>query len=140
MKLPKNYLQAQMFLGAKNRRALSSGTFVQKVSSHAIKIVYNGYTIIEFKDNGDIVINSGGKRSAAIKNRINALEEIVLFQKAGKWYYYQVQASFPQLAPIFEFVDGLVYDCSYSLERERQKLDSSFNTLLNSFVTESILK
>ena len=106
MKLPKNYLQAQMFLGNKNRRSLSrvSGTFVQKVSSKAIKIVYGGYTFIEFKDDGNIVLNSGGKRSSAIKNRINALEEIVLFERAGKWYFYQVQASFPQLAPIFEFV------------------------------------
>lgn len=127
MKLPKNYLQAQMFLGNKNRRSLSrvSGTFVQRVSSETIKIVYGGYTFIEFKDDGNIVLNSGGKRSSAIKNRINALEEIVLFERAGKWYFYQVQASFPQLAPIFEFVDGLVYDCSYSLEREKKKLEQA---------------
>lgn len=76
---------------AQTRKFQGRARKIQRLPSGDVAYSYHETVVVMAKANGDIVLNSGGYRTATTKLAINqALCELgssaSVFQRAGKWY------------------------------------------------------
>lgn len=97
-----SYADAHAYLSHgrdKNRRPLEWHTVVNRRDVRTIAITYHQTDVVTYRDDGAILLNSGGWRTQTTKNRINEYSPLRVTQHLGVWY----------VTPDYIFADGMVY-------------------------------
>jgi len=85
-----NYKEANNLLQGrcKKSKKFANNTYLMRdLNSTDILAKYHNTIVTRFKDNGDIILDSGGWRTTSTKERINwFLNGINLYQEKGVWY------------------------------------------------------
>jgi len=91
----------------------------RKIKNNTLKIWYkNGdiaiklhYTnIIIYKNNGDIILNSGGWKSVTTKSRMTEFSPFYIHQKNHVWYVTTDKG-------IYNYYDGIIFDSQGNLKK-----------------------
>ena len=93
--IPNNYNQAATFLGKYSSKNIKGKreTSLYRLDDTTIGLKYHHTTVVEFRMDGSIKINSGEWRSKTTKDRINqAIRGLgVVFQENWEWYLHNLQ-------------------------------------------------
>lgn len=104
MNLPKNYFQAETFLGKANSKRIHGirSTKIERLSDTEIALIYHQTRVVIFHYNGDITLNSDGYRTKTTKDRMNSVISYPIYQKNYRWF-----VSTPE-NPSLPYYDGMV--------------------------------
>lgn len=106
--IPSNYREASSILGEKLKIQRGTGNRLVEIIRRddcCILFRFGGITLVQFHNNGDMVLNGGQFRIKSIKNKLNeAIWEVAtIFQKKFQWFV-KIHAS-KQVLP---FRDGMI--------------------------------
>ena len=97
----KSFQDAEAALGSKDSKKLENNTVLVRLDENRIVVQLHQTNVVTYCRYGDIVLNSGGYRSATTKDRINGYAPCAgLFQKGGEWFLSTVDGPKP-------FTDGI---------------------------------
>jgi len=109
---------------------LSTVTKSRFVDRNTLEIIYNNgdrairlhnTNIVIIKNNGDIILNSGGWKTITTKDRLCKFSPFVIYQNKGIWYInvtkdYKKEGGIP-------FYDGITFDNKGNLKSEKKVVD-----------------
>lgn len=83
-----SFATARRFLNGKDQRKLANNTTVIRLSDDAIGVKLHSTIIVEYYDDGRVILRSGGHHTRTTAQRINQLlpPGASVFQKAYTWY------------------------------------------------------
>lgn len=108
---------------------LSDITKSRFVDRNTVEITYNNgdkairlhnTNIITFKNNGDIILNSGGWKTLTTKDRLCKFTPFIVYQDKGVWYVNVTKDYKKEGIP---FYDGITFDSKGNLKSKKITID-----------------